>query len=93
MKRHLFLAAYDVADPGRLRRMLVAVKRYATGGQKSLFECWLTKSERRALLAATRDEMDLEEDRFFLLRLDPRCKPQLLGVALPPTNPEFFYYG
>ncbi|RMH50797.1 MAG: CRISPR-associated endonuclease Cas2 [Zetaproteobacteria bacterium] len=93
MERRLYLAAYDVADPPRLQRMLAVVKRYATGGQKSVFECLLTEAERRRLLAATREEMDDAVDRFLLLRLDPRCKPQLLGLALPPADPEFFYYG
>ncbi len=93
MRRHLYLAAYDVTEPARLQRVLATVKRYATGGQKSVFECWLSAHERKELLAATKGELDLGEDRFFLLRLDPRLTPQLLGLALPPADPHLFYYG
>ncbi|MDQ6964838.1 MAG: CRISPR-associated endonuclease Cas2 [Mariprofundales bacterium] len=93
MQRHLYLAAYDIADPKRLHRVLTVVKGFATGGQKSVFECWLTPTEKQTLFAATSGAMDQRNDRFFLLRLDPRCQPQLLGLALPPANPYFFYYG
>ncbi len=93
MKRHLYLAAYDIADPKRLHRMLVTVKGYATGGQKSVFECWLTERERVCLLQTSHEQMNRKEDRFFLLRLDPRQKPRLLGLAAPPMNPLFHYYG
>jgi len=93
MSRHLYLAAYDIADPKRLHRMLVAVKAYATGGQKSVFECWLNSAERLHLLAVPSRKMDLKQDRFFLLRLDPRQQPILLGLALPPGDPRFYYQG
>ncbi len=93
MNRHLYLAAYDIAEPKRLHRMLVAVKGYASGGQKSVFECWLSEEERRHLLAISNQKIDLNEDRFFLLRLDPRQRPMLLGLALPPADPCFFYQG
>jgi len=93
MQRHLYLAAYDIADPKRLHRVLTVVKGFATGGQKSVFECWLTRTEHQTLLASTVSAMDQRKDRFFLLRLDPRCRPQQLGLALPPANPHLFYYG
>jgi len=93
MSRHLYLAAYDITDPGRLHQMLVAVKAYATGGQKSVFECWLNTEERHHLLAVSNRKMDLDKDRFFILRLDPRQRPILLGLALPLADPCFYYQG
>ncbi len=93
MSRSLYLAAYDIAEPKRLHRMLVAVKGYATGGQKSVFECWLDNGEKKQLLSASATIMSLNEDRFMLLRLDPRQKPRLLGLAQPPADPAFYYYG
>jgi len=93
MSRYLYLAAYDIAEPKRLHRMLVAVKGYATGGQKSVFECWLDSGEKRDLLTLSAVIMCLDEDRFMLLRLDPRQKPLLLGLAQPPADPAFYYYG
>ena len=92
-QRILYLAAYDVAEPRRLRLALQAVKDYATGGQKSVYECFLTDSERDALLAEVRGTLNDEEDRFVLVRLDPRSRVSTLGIAVTPADPDFFYVG
>jgi CRISPR-associated protein Cas2 len=92
-QRQLHLAAYDVAQPSRLRRALNVLRGYATGGQKSVFECFLTDGEKRELIDAMADVIDAEEDRFFVMRLDPRSKVQTLGVAVRPVDPRFFYIG
>ncbi|MEY6433624.1 CRISPR-associated endonuclease Cas2 [Thioalkalicoccus limnaeus] len=90
-KRILHLAAYDVSDPGRLREALVVLKGYASGRQKSVFECFLTPAERRRLLGQIRAVLNLHEDRFFLVRLDPRGRIRTLGIAVKPTDPPWFY--
>lgn len=87
----LHLAAYDVADPKRLQQALHVLRNYATGGQKSVFECFLSEAEKRALLDAVAAVLDLEEDRFFVVRLDPRSKVQTLGIAVRPVDPSYFY--
>lgn len=92
-QRILYLAAYDVSDPGRLREALKVLKGYASGRQKSVFECFLTPAERTRLLAAIRAVLDLREDRFFLVRLDPRCRIRTLGIAVKPTDPPWFDMG
>jgi len=92
-QRQLHLAAYDVASPSRLRHALAIVRNYATGGQKSVFECFLTDGEKRELMKAMADVIDPEEDRFLVLRLDPRGKVQTLGVAVRPVDPRYFYVG
>jgi CRISPR-associated protein Cas2 len=92
-KRALYLAAYDVSDPKRLRRALAAVKEHATGGQKSVYECYLSDVERADLLSELEAVLALEEDRFMLIRLDPRCRVETLGIAVQPADPNFFYVG
>lgn len=92
-KRALYIAAYDVSEPARLRKVHHVVKRFATGGQKSVFECFLTPSEREDLLAGAREILDEDEDRIALLRIEPRTQPMLLGVAVPAADPDFFYIG
>ena len=57
--RALYIAAYDVTDPARLRQALHVLKGYASGGQKSVFECFLTSRERQALLDEVRAVLDL----------------------------------
>lgn len=93
MKRPLYLAAYDVADNRRLRHALLAVKDFATGGQKSVFECFLSESERAQLMQRVRSVIDPDEDRFFLVRLSTRRAVRTLGIAAPPADPDFYYVG
>ncbi len=92
-QRILYLAAYDVTDDERLRHALRVVREYATGGQKSVFECFLTASEKQALLERMRMVIDEGEDRFLLIRLSRRRSTKVLGKARPPRLPDFFYFG
>ena len=92
-KRALYIAAYDVSDPSRLRKVHQVVKRFATGGQKSVFECFLTPAEREVLLADARELLDEHEDRLALLRVEQRTRPMLLGIAVPAADPDFYYVG
>lgn len=91
--RCFYIAAYDIADSGRLRRALRAAKEYATGGQKSVFECFLSAVERRQLTACMEELLDPSEDRFTLLRIETRAAPRVLGIAVPPADPAWFYVG
>lgn len=89
--RDLYLAAYDVAAARRLRAALDLVRGYATGGQYSVHECWLTQAERAQLIVDAATILDPEEDRMLLLRLDPRGAAITLGVAQRPADPACFY--
>lgn len=91
--RPLYIAAYDVSDDERLRDALRVLRNYATGGQKSVFECFLSEAEKRSLLADIAVVLDPEQDRFFLIRLDPRMRVRTLGTAVPPADPSYFYVG
>lgn len=92
-QRNLYIACYDIADPRRLRRALYVLRNYATGGQKSVFECYLTPAERAALVSEVVEVIDPAADRFLLLRLDARRRVRVLGVGLLPVDPAFFYVG
>ncbi len=92
-ERRLYLAAYDVTDTRRLRLALHCVRSYATGGQRSVHECWLTDAERSELIEDTSEILDPEEDRFLLVRLDPRQPVTALGKAVAPEDPQWYYVG
>jgi CRISPR-associated protein Cas2 len=92
-QRALHLAAYDVSEPRRLVAALKLMRAFATGGQKSVHELYLTPAERRSLVEDMGVLMDLETDRFLLLRLDPRSRVHTLGKAVTPSDPDFFYVG
>ncbi len=91
--RPLYLAAYDVSDPSRLRRALHVVRNYSTGGQKSVYECFLSKGEKAQLIEEIEAVIDSKEDRFFLLRLNPGAKFETLGIAEKPRDTSYFYIG
>jgi CRISPR-associated protein Cas2 len=92
-ERDLYIAAYDIHSARRLRAALKLVKGHSTGGQKSVYECFLTAAERRAMLAALRALIEPGEDRVLLIRLDPRSRVHTLGIGEPPQDPSFFYCG
>ena len=92
-ERSLYLAAYDVSSPSRLRASLALVKAYATGGQKSFYEIFLTPAEKGQLLHDLALVLHATQDRFFLLRLDPRSRVYALGVAIEPSDASYFYFG
>ncbi len=89
--RDLFLAAYDVADPRRLRLALDLVKGHATGGQKSAYECHLNPAEQGRLLQDIALVLDEAEDSFLLIGLDPRARVYTLGRAVAPGDADLFY--
>jgi CRISPR-associated protein Cas2 len=91
--RDLHIACYDVTEPHRLSAALKLTRRYATGGQKSAHELFLTPAERDTLVADMRDLLELSTDRFLLLRLDARSKLFALGKAVAPADPDYFYVG
>ncbi len=91
--RDLHLACYDVAEPRRLAAALKLARRYATGGQKSAHELFLTPTERDTLVADMGALLTPDTDRFLLLRLDPRSKLFALGKAIAPADPDYFYVG
>jgi len=73
--------------------MLRILKKYSTGGQKSVFECFLTSHDRKLLLEEVGQELDAEHDSFLLLRLDPRAKIVAMGRAIPASLPDYFVVG
>ena len=86
-QRTLHIAAYDISDDRRLRDALRILKGYASGRQKSVFECFLSEAEKDHLIDRVRGVIDSEEDRFLLLRLDRRSKILTLGKAVVPVDP------
>ncbi|WP_290652124.1 CRISPR-associated endonuclease Cas2 [Aquisalimonas sp.] len=93
MRRKLYLAAYDVRDHARLAQALRVIRGYASGGQKSAYECWLTPAERRALQREMAGVLDLAVDAFSVIPLELRRPLVTLGAAIKPADPDFFYFG
>ncbi len=89
----LYIVAYDISDPRRLRRVRHVVRDYASGGQKSAYECFLSRASKLELLERVAAEMEPAEDRVCCIRTRRTKKPVLLGIAEMPVDPEFVYFG
>lgn len=81
MNRTLYLVAYDICDPRRLARVCRYLTGYKVGGQKSVFEVWLTPAELGRIRNDLEQMMDEQEDRVHILNLDPRMNPRCYGQA------------
>ncbi len=93
MHRKLYIAAYDIRCPKRLRRALYILKGYASGRQKSVFEVFVSPQEKSTLLEEVTDVLDTQEDRFFLLQLSGRRHIHTLGIGVTPVLSDYIYLG
>jgi CRISPR-associated protein Cas2 len=91
-ERPLYVGAYDIGDPRRQAKARELLKAYSVGGQKSVYECFLSQTEKRAVISGMAGLIK-PWDRFFLVRLDPRSRILTLGRAIAPQDPPFFYVG
>ncbi len=93
MQRRLYVVAYDVRLASRLAAALRVVKGFASGGQKSAYECWLTEGERKELQGLLSDVLDLRVDSVAFLPLELRQPVSALGVAIAPADTPYIYIG
>lgn len=93
MSRSFYIIAYDISDEDRLNRVRHYLKGYSTGGQKSVFECFLTPAEVREVMRELRRLIEPAEDRVHLFIMDARSRTHTLGVAIQPKDPAYFYFG
>jgi CRISPR-associated protein Cas2 len=87
--RTLHLAAYDIRSRSRLQRVRRYLSAYKVGGQKSVFEIWVTDAELRRIQLDLKAMLDTRCDRLHVFALDPRMKPRLHGVAKTFAEPFF----
>ena len=92
MTRNLYIAAYDIREPTRLKTMRRLLRDFASGGQKSVFECWLSTSEKNRLLQLSEQEVQ-PEDAFLLVQLRVKHTVYRLGKASAIQNDNFLYIG
>jgi CRISPR-associated protein Cas2 len=89
--RKLYIVAYDITEDKRLNRVRLFLKGYSTGGQKSVYECFLTESELSYIADELRGLINEDEDRVHIFQVDRRGRIISLGIALLPRDPSYFY--
>lgn len=93
MARTLYIIAYDISDDRRLAKVHYFLKSFATGGQKSVYECYLTDSELQKVINKLEILIHPFEDRIHIFTLDGRSKTHTLGIAIQPRDPKFYFIG
>ncbi len=93
MSRRLYLIAYDITDEKRLNRVRHFLKGFSTGGQKSVYECFLTDGELRYVQSNLKSLIDESTDRIHIFSMDARSRTHILGIAVQPHDPFYFYVG
>ena len=73
--------------------MRYLLKGYSTGGQKSVYECFLTDGELRHVARRLKSMIREDEDRVHVFTMDGRSRTHALGIAVQPKDPEYFYIG
>jgi CRISPR-associated protein Cas2 len=91
-ERPLYLAAYDITDNRDRAAACELLKGFSVGGQKSVYECFLSEAEKRKLVCGVSGIVGAH-DRFLMLRIDPRSVIRTLGRGVAPKDPPFFYVG
>ena len=93
MQRKLYIASYDICEASRLRRALYILRDYASGGQYSCFECFLSKAEKAELITRMKEIMDDTKDGFLLIAVKGTSNVIALGAGVPPSEDEFYMVG
>lgn len=89
---HLFVIAYDIADPKRWRRVYKYMLGFGEWLQLSVFQCRLDRKWLVQLEAGLRERIHAREDHVLLLDLGPadRVHPRVrsLGKSFAPVRRE-----
>lgn len=93
MDRTLYIVAYDITDDKRLQRASHFLKGYSTGGQRSVYECYLTEGELKYIMSKLKWLILDIEDRVHIFQLDGRSRTHVMGIAVEPNDPSYFYIG
>ena len=92
-ERKLYLVAYDICQSKRLARTSKVVRAMASGGQKSAYECYLTKNELHSMAQELKIIIDQQQDSVLLIPIDSEAPVALLGAAELPLERGLVYLG
>ena len=74
MKRQPVIVAYDISDHASRRRVFRILKEWRIEGQKSVHECYLTRSEAEELFLQLGQILDQRSDHLLMAWLDQSRK-------------------
>ena len=85
----LYLIAYDIRHPARLRKLAKIVQDYGIRMQKSVFEAELLPSELQNMMRRMKSIINPSEDGIKIFRLCQSCEAKRSGAGLgKPSLPD-----
>lgn len=89
MSQRLYIVAYDIADPGRWRRIFRVMKGYGEWLQLSVFQCRLTAVQHAELIELLDGIIHHTEDHIVLIDLGPAEKvaPRVVSLGKSGFDP------
>ena len=97
--QHHYLVAYDIRDPGRLRRVHRICRDFGDPLQLSVFVCRLTDKDLVVFRERLRRQINHDEDQVLFVRLgrvghEDAMEARLFSLGLqwvPPGMPELIF--
>ncbi|BFU59579.1 MULTISPECIES: CRISPR-associated endonuclease Cas2 [Rodentibacter] len=89
--RFHYLIAYDICDSKRLQKVHKIIESYAIGGQKSLYECWVTQHELATLKQNLTACIEPSDDRIYFFQLFENNERQFYGKAYTKSTQPFLF--
>lgn len=91
-KNMVYMVAYDITEPKRLRRVAKICEDYGVRVEKSVFECDLNDTIFARFWGELQNEIDGNEDALIAYRICKSCIKNILtaGVIARPT-PRLLY--
>ncbi|NOY80085.1 MAG: CRISPR-associated endonuclease Cas2 [Kiritimatiellaeota bacterium] len=81
----LFIVAYDICDPKRLRQVAKTCEEYGARIEKSVFQCDLRQEQFNAFWLELIDLIDEEEDAVVAYRICQSCLREAESMGVAPT--------
>ncbi|MBR1837007.1 MAG: CRISPR-associated endonuclease Cas2 [Kiritimatiellae bacterium] len=94
VREMLYLVAYDICSPRRLRHAASVCEDYGIRIEKSVFECDLSESQFASFWSDLNAEIDPEEDALVAYRICRSCVKETLtaGIVERPAKPLYYIF-
>ena len=78
----VYLVAYDIKNPKRLRRVFRLLEGYGEWIQLSVFQCRLSDRRRQRLIAELHQEINLQDDHVLIFRLGTGAEVEAETISM-----------
>lgn len=90
-ERTVYIVAYDICDPKRLRAVYKTMRGFGEHWQYSVFRCELTRAQKVVMITQLSEIINDSEDQIMIAPLGPPTghnaqSIETLGVPLPRTE-------